>query len=95
MENRNKDKCRAWVGFSVNMAHRITAGTRPGGGVGGRNAGAALCGCPQSDESRTAWCVYLPAVAPVTFAVLWHAQRPMQVRLLPPPAVRPPWPSPA
>ncbi|PSC74906.1 granule-bound starch synthase chloroplastic amyloplastic isoform X1 [Micractinium conductrix] len=26
MENRNKDKCRAWVGFSVNMAHRITAG---------------------------------------------------------------------
>lgn len=26
MENRNKDKCRAWVGFSVKMAHRITAG---------------------------------------------------------------------
>lgn len=26
MENRNKDKCRGWVGFSVKMAHRITAG---------------------------------------------------------------------
>ncbi len=26
MENRNKDKCRGWVGFSVRMAHRITAG---------------------------------------------------------------------
>lgn len=25
MENRNKDKCRAWVGFSVRTAHRITA----------------------------------------------------------------------
>jgi glycogen synthase len=26
MENRNKLQCRAWVGFSVKMAHRITAG---------------------------------------------------------------------
>lgn len=26
MESRNKDKCRGWVGFSVKMAHRITAG---------------------------------------------------------------------
>ena len=26
MEARNKDKCRGWVGFSVHMAHRITAG---------------------------------------------------------------------
>ena len=26
MENKNKNKCRAWVGFSVQMAHRITAG---------------------------------------------------------------------
>jgi len=26
MENRHHDKCRAWVGFSVEMAHRITAG---------------------------------------------------------------------
>jgi len=25
MENRNNDKCRAWVGFSVRTAHRITA----------------------------------------------------------------------
>ena len=25
MENRNNDKCRAWVGFSVATAHRITA----------------------------------------------------------------------
>jgi starch synthase len=23
---RNKNKCRGWVGFSVKMAHRITAG---------------------------------------------------------------------
>lgn len=26
MEDRHRDKCRAWVGFSVEMAHRITAG---------------------------------------------------------------------
>jgi len=26
MEQRNHDKCRGWVGFSVKMAHRITAG---------------------------------------------------------------------
>lgn len=26
MESWNKDKCRGWVGFSVKMAHRITAG---------------------------------------------------------------------
>lgn len=26
MEARNHDKCRGWVGFSVKMAHRITAG---------------------------------------------------------------------
>ncbi|GFH26876.1 starch synthase, chloroplastic/amyloplastic [Haematococcus lacustris] len=26
MEARNKDQCRGWVGFSVKMAHRITAG---------------------------------------------------------------------
>ena len=26
MEERHRDKCRAWVGFSVEMAHRITAG---------------------------------------------------------------------
>lgn len=26
MESRNHDKCRGWVGFSVKMAHRITAG---------------------------------------------------------------------
>lgn len=26
MEQRNNDKCRAWVGFSVRTAHRITAG---------------------------------------------------------------------
>lgn len=26
MEARNKAQCRAWVGFSVSMAHRITAG---------------------------------------------------------------------
>ena len=26
MESRHHDKCRAWVGFSVQMAHRITAG---------------------------------------------------------------------
>ena len=26
MENDHKDKCRCWVGFSVEMAHRITAG---------------------------------------------------------------------
>eukprot|EP00887_Chlorella_sp_A99_P003306 scaffold9.g3306.t1 len=26
MEARNRDKCRGWVGFSVAMAHRITAG---------------------------------------------------------------------
>lgn len=26
MENGNKQKCRGWVGFSVKMAHRITAG---------------------------------------------------------------------
>ncbi|CAG9463128.1 unnamed protein product [Pedinophyceae sp. YPF-701] len=26
MEERNKNQCRAWVGFSVEMAHRITAG---------------------------------------------------------------------
>ena len=26
MEGRNRDKCRCWVGFSVQMAHRITAG---------------------------------------------------------------------
>ena len=26
MENNNRDKCRCWVGFSVEMAHRITAG---------------------------------------------------------------------
>lgn len=26
MERRNGDKCRGWVGFSVKMAHRITAG---------------------------------------------------------------------
>ncbi|GLC38947.1 Sucrose synthase [Pleodorina starrii] len=25
MENRNKNQCRGWVGFSVKMAHRITA----------------------------------------------------------------------
>lgn len=24
--HRNRDKCRGWVGFSVKMAHRITAG---------------------------------------------------------------------
>ena len=26
MESRHHDKCRGWVGFSVKMAHRITAG---------------------------------------------------------------------
>lgn len=26
MESSNKEKCRGWVGFSVKMAHRITAG---------------------------------------------------------------------
>ena len=26
MENDHRDKCRCWVGFSVEMAHRITAG---------------------------------------------------------------------
>ncbi|PNG99585.1 Starch synthase 2, chloroplastic/amyloplastic, partial [Tetrabaena socialis] len=26
MEGRNKSQCRSWVGFSVKMAHRITAG---------------------------------------------------------------------
>ena len=26
MEDRHRDKCRSWVGFSVEMAHRITAG---------------------------------------------------------------------
>ncbi|KAL4856848.1 Granule-bound starch synthase 2 [Chlorella vulgaris] len=26
MESRNSNKCRGWVGFSVKMAHRITAG---------------------------------------------------------------------
>lgn len=26
MENWNKEKCKSWVGFSVKMAHRITAG---------------------------------------------------------------------
>jgi starch synthase len=26
MENDHNDKCRCWVGFSVEMAHRITAG---------------------------------------------------------------------
>jgi hypothetical protein len=26
MNHSNKDKCRGWVGFSVKMAHRITAG---------------------------------------------------------------------
>ncbi len=26
MEHRNQSKCKAWVGFSVKMAHRITAG---------------------------------------------------------------------
>ena len=26
LEGRAKDYCRAWVGFSVQMAHRITAG---------------------------------------------------------------------
>lgn len=25
MENKNRDQCRGWVGFSVKMAHRITA----------------------------------------------------------------------
>ena len=24
MEDRHRDKCRSWVGFSVEMAHRIT-----------------------------------------------------------------------
>ena len=26
MENHHRDKCRCWVGFSIEMAHRITAG---------------------------------------------------------------------
>ena len=32
MERRHPEQCRGWVGFSVKMAHRITAGEAGGGG---------------------------------------------------------------